>query len=170
MSETSLILKALAQPTEILTQLQSGQLLRVEGQPGSALIICHRHYAELAGPGAAVGGVFDLDCSRVIPIGSPAIVYSETHLERIEAYRIRQRWMTLTQKAMASPVPLQRSHNILTVLHRFFGAEVCQQLPDEVIAQLVGVLPKTVQMVRPTHPASGLTRSPNPNQATVKTL
>lgn len=149
MTDNALTPRAFTQPTEILSQLRSGQLLRVDGQRGNALIICHRHHAELAGPGAAVGGPFDTDCSRAIPVGKIAIVYPESRRERQKAYALRQRWTLLTLQAMEeSWVPLQRARNLLILLQKSFDLRVIEQLPDEVLAQLVGVLPSTMAMMR----------------------
>lgn len=148
MTELALIRKPLVEPTEILTQLQTGQLLKVNGTRGNAIIICHSHHAELAGPGAAVGGVFDADCTRVIPVGTISLVYPESRRERQKAYVVRQNWILFTQHAMNTYVPLQRAKLILTLLHRYFDYSIIKELPDEVIAQLVGVLPKTIGMVR----------------------
>jgi hypothetical protein len=150
MLDKALISKPITQPTEILTHLHSGQLLRVYGRRGSALVICHTHHAELAGPGAAVGSIFDLDCRRAIPLGNPALVYPKTREERQKAFAIRQQWVCFTQKAMNSYVPLQRSRAILFLLERYFSPEIVRQIPDDVISQLVGVFPKTVQMARQT--------------------
>lgn len=151
MTNQALAHRPITQPTEILTQLQSGQLLRVSGCRGNAIIICHRHHAELAGPGAAVGGVFDLDCSRVIPVGTISLVYPESRSVRQKAYALRQRWMLFTLQAMESYVPLQRATNFLGLLYKYFDPQIVEQLSDEVLAQLVGVLPKTINMVRYAH-------------------
>lgn len=146
--DKALIPKPITQSTEILTNLHSGQILRVYGRRGSALIICHTHHAELAGPGAAVGSLLDLDCRRVIPLGRPALVYPQTREERQKAFAIRQQWICFTQKAMESYVPLQRSRAILFMLERYFAPEIVNQIPDDIVSQLVGVLPKTIKMAR----------------------
>lgn len=148
MLTTAVIPQPLVQSTQILAQLKSGQIFRVKGGGGTAMIICHRHHAELAGPGAVVGGAFDLDCCRLIPIGNVSLVYAESRAERQQGYAIRQKWLGFTQKAMDSSVPLQRARHILILLERYFGAEKVSSLPDEVLAQLVGVLPKTLAMAR----------------------
>lgn len=148
MTDRALVRRSIIQPTEILNQLQSGQLMRVSGNRGNAIIICHRYHAELAGPGAAVGGAFDIDCRRVIPIGNISIVYPESRSERQQAYSLRQKWLLFSQHAMKSCVPLQRANNILVLLYKYFDPKIIEQLPDEVIAQLVGVFPKTVGIVR----------------------
>ena len=148
MTAQSLVPRLITHPTEILNQLQSGQLLRVKACSGNAIIICHRHHAELAGPGAAVGSSFDIDCSRVIPVGNISIVYPESRTERQEAYRRRQQWILFSQHAMKSCVPLQRANNLLILLDKYFDPQTIDPLSDEVLAQLVGVLPKTIGMAR----------------------
>lgn len=148
MNNQSLTRRPITQPTEILNQLQSGQLLRVNGRRGNAIIICHRHHAELAGPGSAVGGVFDVDCRRVIPVGKISIVYPESRSDRQQAYALRQQWFLFTQRAMESWVPLQRARNLLLLLYKYFNPQIIDELPDEVLAMLVGVLPKTIAMAR----------------------
>jgi len=148
MTDQAIVRRPIVQPTEILSQLQSGQLLRVSGRAGNAIIICHRHHAELAGPGAAVGGVFDVNCSRVIPVGKISIVYPKSRSEREKAYALRQQWLRFTLKAMESWVPLQRATNLLILLQQYFDPQIIDQLPDEVLAHLIGVLPTTIGMVR----------------------
>ena len=148
MTDKALSHRSITQPTDILNQLQSGQLLRVYGRRGNALIIVHRHHAELAGPGAAVGSVFDLDCCRVIPVGNISIIYPESVAKRQQAYVLRQRWIRFTQKPMETYVPLERAKNLLILLHKYFAPQLIDSLSDEVLAQLVGVLPKTIGMIR----------------------
>jgi hypothetical protein len=150
MTNKSLTRRPIIQPTEILSQLKTGQLLRVNGCRGNALIICHHHHAEIAGPGAAVGSIFDLKCSRIIPVGKISIAYPESRIERQQAYARRQQWILFTHRAMESWVPLERAKNILILLHKYFEPQIINELPDEVLAQLVGVLPKTIAMVRPS--------------------
>lgn len=140
--------RPISQPTEILSQLKTGQLLRVKGCRGNALIICHPHHSELAGPGAAVGGAFDLKCVRVIPIGKVSIIHPETRIERQKAYTLRQQWILFTHKPMESWVPLQRAKRLLILLYQYFDPQVIDEVPDEVLARLVGVLPRTIGMMR----------------------
>ncbi|NES19021.1 MAG: hypothetical protein F6K41_08845 [Symploca sp. SIO3E6] len=148
MTDQALSHRPITQPTDILNQLQSGQLLRVYGRRGNALIIVHRHHAEIAGPGAAVGSVFDLDCCRVIPVGKVSIIYPESLTKRQQAYVMRQKWIRFTQKAMETYIPLERGQRLLILLHKYFATELIDSLSDEVLAQLVGVLPRTIEMVR----------------------
>jgi len=134
---------------EILSQLNSGQLLMVNSRKRNGLIIIKRFHAEFAGPGAAVGGFFDIDCSRIIPVGSLSLLHPETQEERQKAYLIRRQWIRLTQELTANPVPLQRAQMILNQFDNYFDDETVARLPDEAFALLVGVLPQTIQMIRP---------------------
>ncbi|MCL6433086.1 MAG: hypothetical protein K6T90_02555 [Leptolyngbyaceae cyanobacterium HOT.MB2.61] len=134
--------------SEILTQLNSGQLLMVNSRRRNGLIIYKRFHAEFAGPGAAVGSFFDVDCSRVVPVGDLSLVYPESQEERQKAYLIRRQWIRLTQQLTDNPVPLQRAQMILNQFENYFGPETVAELPDEAFALLVGVLPQTVRMMR----------------------
>ncbi len=133
---------------DLLTQLNSGQLLVVNSRRRNGLIIYKRFHAEFAGPGAAVGSFFDLDCKRAIPVGDLSLVYPETQEERQKAYLIRRQWIRLTQQLTDNPLPLQRAQMILNQFENYFGSEIVAQMPDEAFALLVGVLPQTVRMMR----------------------
>ncbi|WP_225938149.1 hypothetical protein [Leptothermofonsia sichuanensis] len=133
---------------DILTQLNSGQLLVVNSRRRNGLIIYKRFHAEFAGPGAAVGSFFDVDCSRVIPVGDLSLVYPESQEERQKGYLIRRQWIRLTQQLTDNPVPLQRAQLILNQFENYFGPETVADLPDEAFALLVGVLPQTVRIMR----------------------
>ncbi|WP_421658561.1 hypothetical protein [Leptothermofonsia sp. ETS-13] len=134
--------------SDILTQLNSGQLLVVNSRRRNGLIIYKRFHAEFAGPGAAVGSFFDVDCARVVPVGDLSLVYPESQEERQKAYLIRRQWIRLTQQLTDNPVPLQRAQMILNQFDNYFGPEIVAELPDEAFALLVGVLPQTVRMMR----------------------
>lgn len=133
---------------DILTQLNSGQLLMVNSRRRNGLIIYKRFHAEFAGPGAAIGSFFDVDCQRAVSVGDLSLVYPETQEERQNAYKIRRQWIRLTQQLTDNPVPLQRAQMILNQFENYFGAEIVAQLPDEAFALLVGVLPQTIRMMR----------------------
>lgn len=133
---------------DVLTQLNSGQLLMVNSRRRNGLIIYKRFHAEFAGPGAAIGSFFDVDCQRAVPVGDLSLVYPETQEERQNAYKIRRQWIRLTQQLTDNPVPLQRAQMILNQFENYFGAEMVAQLPDESFALLVGVLPQTIRMMR----------------------
>ena len=132
---------------ELLVGLSGGHLLKVTAAPGNALIVCHPYHAELAGPGAAVGGAMDFDCRRVIPIGKIALTAIESAEEKQQAYAKRQRWIDATQK-ICNAGPLKRATQILRFLERCCSEQQVLELPDEIIGQLVGVFPSTVKTAR----------------------
>lgn len=140
--------------SEILTLLDSGQILMVNARRRNGLILYKRYHAEFAGPGAAVGGFYDRDCEWALPVGHLSLLVPESHEERQKAYLIRRQWIRLTRKITENPVPQQRVQTILNQFENYFDAETVAQLPDEAFALSVGVLPQTVTMVRRV--ASGL--------------
>lgn len=148
MSQPSLLPQLTVNSKQVLTQLSSGQILTIDSRCRGGIILCKRHHAEFAGYGAAVGGSCDIDCNRVIPIGDVRLIHPESFLDRQKAFIMRQRWFRFTQKAMESSVPLQRAHIILVMLEKYFGTEAVNSISDDVICQLIGVLPKTVTMAR----------------------
>ncbi|MBD1809428.1 hypothetical protein H6F98_28810 [Microcoleus sp. FACHB-SPT15] len=139
-----------SQASKILAQLHDKQLLIVNSRRRNGLILYKRHHAEFAGPGAAVGGVFDLDCQRVLPVGNLSLITPESPDERQRAYLIRRQWINLTKKITEKSVPLERAQMILNQFDNYFDSETIAQLPDEAFALLVGVLPHTIGKVRNT--------------------
>jgi hypothetical protein len=136
------------QKTQLLDALQTGQIYLVKAQRESGFILCHRFYAEVIGDGALVGGVMDLDCQRLIPLGQASLVYPESYQERQSGYQIRQDWIELTQGLIQSEVPLQRARNVITMLERNFSSESIAEISDEVLGQIAGVLAKTSAIAR----------------------
>ena len=128
--------------------LHEQQLVIVSSTVRSALILHKGFYAEFAGPGSAVGGPFDLDCKRVLPVGRLSLKPPESAEERRKAILIRRQWVRLTMQITDNPVPLQRAQKILNQLENYFDQETITQLPDEALALLVGVLPHTIKRVR----------------------
>ncbi len=138
------------QALRILNQLHDKQLLIVNRNAKNGLILYKRYHAEFAGPGSAVGGLFDLECQRVLPVGKLSLSSPESADARRQAYLIRRQWVRLTQQITDNPVPLQRAQKILNQFEGFFDTETIAQIPDEAFALLVGVLPHTIRKVRNT--------------------
>ncbi|MDP8964680.1 MAG: hypothetical protein M3O33_11990 [Cyanobacteriota bacterium] len=137
-----------SQASDILKQLHDRQLLIVNTRRRNGLILYKRFHAEFAGPGSAVGGLFDLDCQQVLPVGNLSLVSPESADERQRAYLIRRQWVRLTREITDNPVPLQRAQKILDQFEGFFDTETIAKLPDDAFAFLVGVLPDTIRRVR----------------------
>jgi hypothetical protein len=133
---------------EILQCIQSGRLWMVNNRRRNGLILCKSFYAEFAGPGSAVGGVFDQDCQWVIPVGDLSLIQPNSHEERHQAYLIRRQWIRLTQQFTDQSVPLQRAQMILNQFENYFDQDTIARIPDEAFALLVGVLPYSVRMAR----------------------
>lgn len=47
----------------VLNYLRNGHMMAIAPESKGGLILCKRYHAELVGPGAAVGGLLDIDCS-----------------------------------------------------------------------------------------------------------
>jgi hypothetical protein len=150
MSSVSLVKSA--PPSQLLTQLNSGQLLVIDGSRRNGLIIYKRYHAEFAGPGAAVGGFFDVGVRRVLAVGDLSLTSPDNYEERQKAYLIRRHWIRLTEQLTENPVPLQRAQMLITQFEHYFDPETVSQIPDEALSLLVGVLPMTVRMIRQSTP------------------
>lgn len=163
MAELSTSSSAMPQTSQqLLLTLNSGQLLMIDPQRHNAVIICKAFHAEFAGPGAAVGGALDIDSTRIIAIGEAGLLHPQTYEERQAAYAKRMHWMRWLQQATDNPSPTQRARILLFSLEEFFSPEEVRQLPSDVLARLVGVLPQTVDAIRqPTpHPVHSLVSAP----------
>ena len=123
------------------------ELLIVSSRRRNGLILFKRYHAEFAGPGAAVGGLIDRDCQRVLPVGNLSLISPESSEERQRAYLIRRQWVRLTIEIIDNLTPLQRAQRILKS-EGFFESEIIAQLSDEALALLVGVLPETIRKAR----------------------
>ncbi|ARV60888.1 hypothetical protein BZZ01_21735 [Nostocales cyanobacterium HT-58-2] len=134
--------------SDLLTMLLSGKVFMVNSRRRNGLILFKGYHAEFAGPGAAVGGDYDRDCRRVLPIGNLSLLTPESHEERQKAYLIRRQWIRLIKQITENPIPQQRVQKILDQFEQYFPAEIVAQLPDEAFALLVGVLPQTVGILR----------------------
>lgn len=143
-----------SQACEILAQLRDKQILTVNPRRRNGLIICKRYHAEFAEPGAVVGGLFDLDCQQVLPVGNLSLLCPQTSEERRAAYLIRRQWVRLTKQITDNPAPQERARMILNQFEHYFGSETVAQLPDRALASLVGVLPQTIRKMR--HPNARL--------------
>ncbi len=132
----------------IINQFHKGQLLIVNSRRRNGLIIFKQFHAEFAGPGAAVGGYFDKDCSSVLPVGNLDLGAPENAEERQKAYLIRRQWIRLTQQFTDKAKSQERAQMILNQFENYFGAEAAAELPDEAFALLVGVLPQTIRLLR----------------------
>ncbi|HEY9657057.1 MAG TPA: hypothetical protein V6C65_01235, partial [Allocoleopsis sp.] len=139
-----------AEAETILQHIHSGQIWMVNARKRNGLILYKPFHAEFAGPGSAVGGQYDQDCYRVIPVGKLSLLRPDSHKERQNAYLIRRQWIKLTQQFTDHSLPVQRAQMILNQFETYFDQQTIARIPDEAFAMLVGVLPYSVRLARRT--------------------
>jgi hypothetical protein len=142
-SDHAVILKP---ENHLLQTLQSGQLLYLTDIPGTGLILQKAFHCELIGPGAAVGGMFDLGCRSIYTLGKVSFAVPTTAAERGAAFNQRIVYVKRLQEITIAESPLRRADSILRYLDQIIGLEKMQPLPEELIAQMVGVFPSTLAM------------------------
>lgn len=135
-------------PESPLGRIRSGQTWIVNNRRRNGLILVKEFYAEFAGPGAAVGGAIDSDCYAVIPLGDFELLEPKSVAERKTGYLTRLQWLKLIERAVARGDARQRSRKLLDLFEEFFDRSDIEKLPDLALAAIVGVIPKTVRMVR----------------------
>jgi hypothetical protein len=133
---------------QILKRIQDGELLIVSSRRRNGAILCKSYHTEFAGPGAAIGGLFDQDCQSLIPVGKLALTLPETPEDHHRACLIRRQWILLTKQLTENPEPQERARMVLAQFENYFDFESVDCLPDEVFAQLVGVFPSTIHNSR----------------------
>ncbi|MBD2576675.1 hypothetical protein [Oscillatoria sp. FACHB-1406] len=132
----------------IVLRLQARELLVVNSRRRNGLIIYKNYHADFAGPGAAIGSLFDDDATSVLPVGDLSLIKPENSKDRERAYLIRRQWVRLIKQITDRDEPMQRAKMILNQFENWFDAKTAAQLPDEAFARLVGVLPKTISKAR----------------------
>jgi hypothetical protein len=133
---------------QVRWQLKQGELLIVNPRRKNGLIIYKTYHAEFAGPGAIVGGQFDLNVSKLLAVGNLSLVIPSNSQARKQAYKMRRQWVKLTKQIIDNPVPTERAQVILNQFEHWFDVATVADLPDEAFALLVGVLPQTIRKVR----------------------
>ncbi len=142
------LVKQLPDADYFLEQITSGKLWIVNSRRRNGVVIYKKFHAEFAGPGAAVGGILDANCSRITPLGNLSLVEPKSHEEQQKAIRIRLQWIRLTQNFTDKPIPLERAQMILEQFKTYFDQSIVDSVPDEAFALLVGVFPRTVRLAR----------------------
>ncbi|MGQ9872223.1 hypothetical protein [Leptodesmis sp.] len=141
------------------TYAPAHRLLAVGEQKRSGVILCKEHYAEFAGPGAAINCAMTQNYTLILAIGAPDIVPVETHEERQKAYSRRIQWVRWLHKIVSYSDPLQRTEKLLSGFEEFFGSEILARIPIEVLGLLAGVLPQTIAMVQSESQPSAISGS-----------
>ncbi len=133
---------------DILAQIKSQKLFIVNPRRKNGLIVYKKYHAEFIGPGAIVGGQFDLNAVDVIFVGNLSLIEPQNSEERRKAYKMRRQWVKLTKQITDNPIAIERAQVILNQFENWFDVETVENLPDEAFALLVGVLPQTIRKVR----------------------
>ncbi|MGK7892418.1 MAG: hypothetical protein AB4372_01880 [Xenococcus sp. (in: cyanobacteria)] len=133
---------------DILAQIRDRKLFIVNPRRKNGLIVYKKYHAEFIGPGAIVGGQFDLNASDIIFVGNLSLIEPKNSEERRKAYKMRRQWVKLTKQITDNPLAIERAQVILNQFENWFDAETVTNLPDEAFALLVGVLPQTIRRVR----------------------
>ena len=133
---------------DILAQIKDQKLFIVNPRRKNGLIVYKKYHAEFIGPGAIVGGQFDLNARDVIFVGNLSLIEPKNSEERRRAYKMRRQWVKLTKQITDNPIPIERAQVILNQFENWFDTETVANLPDEAFAFLVGVLHQTIRKVR----------------------
>ncbi|MBL1175718.1 hypothetical protein [Pantanalinema sp. GBBB05] len=128
-----------------LQQLGTGQLLCIVPNFQVGLILQQPHYAEFVGVGAIVGGSFDIKCKSIYAIGNVDFSVPTTYRERQRGFQLRMNYMKQQQAITSIPSPLKRACLMVQQLCGWIGTTEARQIPNDLVAQLVGVLPRTVE-------------------------
>ena len=136
-------------PPPLVEQIRSGPCQVISSRKAGGVIILGDHSAEFAGPGAVVATPQDhRHCKTVIPLGTLVLVTPKSVDEILTGYRIRLQWLKLISRSTSLENNQLRAQKILDQFEQFFRSQDVQRVPDEVLAQLVGVLPQTIHEVR----------------------
>lgn len=129
------------QPIEMLKE---GQLLFLSKNSPAGLILQKPYYAEYIGPGAAIGGMFDLQCVTIHPLGQAELSFPDTLDERQDAFQRRMEDIEQMQQICEKDLPIERAVAVLEMLSQQFHQDEIQMIPNDILAKLVGVLPSTM--------------------------
>jgi hypothetical protein len=123
-----------------------------------ALILVRSSSIELLGPGSAIlwideeskqpifwtcgdcehCGKSDSSIAKVFVIGEAKLEVLDTLAQQKKALWRRVTWLNWLNRLQETPSPVQRIESLIQHLNIFFGREVCQSLPSELLARLLG--------------------------------
>jgi hypothetical protein len=129
-----------------LDLFKSGQLLVLKPNCRGGLIIQKPFYADFVGPGAAVGGSFDIQSTSVYVMGEVEFYAPTTYEERQQAFQTRIAYIQKLQEVLSVSSSIHRACLIIHQLSLWLGVSHVRRIPFELVAQLGGVLPKSVEI------------------------
>jgi len=134
--------------THIIHDLRSQIQWVINPRRKNGIILYKPYHAEFAGPGAVIGGLFDRDVIKVLPVGKLSLILPNNSQEKQRAYLIRRQWIKLLSKILENPDPIQRAQVILNQFENWFDPQTASQVSNLAFANLIGVLPQTIAQVR----------------------
>lgn len=142
-----------SQNAALLQRLKSAHLLTLSPDSPGGLLIVKQFYVDFAGPGAAVGGELDRDCTAVYAVGVVRCQMPLTLRDRQESIYTRMSYTERLAEILDVAVPVRRSSLMMEQLANWLPGNLALTIPAELVAGLVGVLPTTVRLVWQTHKA-----------------
>lgn len=139
-----------------ISLFQSGQLLALKPDCHGGLILHKGFYADFVGPGAAVGGSFDIKCTSVYVAGVVEFNVPETFAERQEAFKNRLNYIKLLEQIALEPSSPRRAQLILQQLCEWLGETEAHKIPRELVAKLAGLHPVQKQWRSSSNSENGL--------------
>lgn len=128
----------------LLDLFKSGQWLALKPECRGGLIVQKSFYADFVGPGAAVGGSFDINCTSVYVIGEVEFYAPTTYTERQHAFQKRMTYLKKLSEILSVHAHIHRACLILRQLCLWVGVSQSRSIPVELIAQLGGLMPQSV--------------------------
>jgi len=145
---------SLSQSSLPMSSLQDGTLLFLAPNSQGGLILQKRFYADFVGPGAAIGGQIDKDCTAIYAIGVVNFRIPTQPTERQQSLQTRMMYAKRLAEITGMDDPVQRTRQIMTQLQDSIGTNPIQKFPVEQIAHLAGISPKRLQTVEHGQSAS----------------
>jgi hypothetical protein len=130
----------------LLDLFKSGQWLALKPECRGGLIVQKSFYADFVGPGAAVGGSFDVNCTSVYVLGEVEFYAPTTYEERQYAFQKRVTYIEKLSAILSVRAPVHRACLTIRQLCLWVGVSQTRSIPLELIAQLGGLLPHSVAL------------------------
>ncbi len=135
------------QPSNLpLHLLQSGQTLMLAHNCTGWLILQKPFYAEIVGPGAAVGGSFDVQCQSIYAIGNVQFIALEDEESRQSAFQQRMDYIQSMQAILLESAPIARASKLIEQLITWIGLEPTQSIPHDLLSRLGGVMAPNISL------------------------
>lgn len=124
--------------------IPQGEFFLSQSNSVGGIFLQKSFYVDFVTPGAYIGGHLDRYCVRAFACGN--ISWQEISNERSRQTSLYQRITTMAtlQSIILEVSPLRRSCQILHQLSQWLGKEALQQIPQEILAKMVGVHPEKI--------------------------